>query len=81
METNIFTFLMNFLNIIVDLGEKLWHFLTTPFEQLFSEMPQWIGELLGTLFNELIGVYTIIDAFVVFVIAFLLIKLYHMVFG
>lgn len=81
METNIFSFLMNFFNIIVDLGVKLWHFLTTPFAELFAELPEWIGDILGTLFNDLIGEYTIIDAFVVFVIAFLLIKLYHMIFG
>ena len=81
METNIFTFLINLLDIILELGNKLWHFLTTPFAELFAELPEWIGNLLGTLFNDLIGEYTIIDAFVVFVIAFLLIKLYHMVFG
>lgn len=54
---NLWSFLQNLLNIIINLGSKLWTFLTTPIMDLFrvEELPNilsWFGSGISWLFGD-----------------------------
>lgn len=64
--------------LLMNLGEKLWFFLNTPFNELIEELPPVLEELTSFLLDWLIGDYTPLELFIPFTIVFLVIKLWKM---
>lgn len=78
---NLSDFIFYLLNLIIELGNKIWYVLTTPFNQMFSDMDNTFGDILGDLFNGLIGQYTLLSALVPLLVVFILFKIYRKIRG
>lgn len=81
MGNNLSDFIFYLLNLIIELGNKIWYVLTTPFSEMFADIDSWFGDLLGDLFNGLIGQYTLLSAFVPLLAIFILFKIYRKIRG
>lgn len=81
MVNNLSDFIFYLLDLIISLGNKIWYVLTTPFSEMFEDMDSWFGDLLGDLFNGLIGQYTLLSALVPLLVVFILFKIYHKIRG
>lgn len=81
MVNNLSDFIFYLLDLIIELGNKIWYVLTTPFSVMFEDMDSWFGDLLGTLFNNIIGDYTLLSALVPLLVVFILFKIYRKIRG
>lgn len=81
MVNNLGDFIFYLLDLLIDLGVKIWYVLTTPFSVMFEDMDSWFGDLLGGLFNGLIGQYTLLSALVPLLVVFILFKIYRKIRG
>lgn len=81
MVNNLADFIFYLVDLIIELGLKIWYVLTTPFSEMFADMDSWFGDLLGDIFNGLIGQYTLLSALVPLLVVFILFKIYRKIRG
>lgn len=81
MVNNLSDFIFYLLDLMIELGNKIWYVLTTPFSVMFENMDSWFGDLLGDLFNGLLGDYTLLSALVSLLVIFILFKMYRKIRG
>lgn len=81
MVNNLGDFIFYLLDLLIDLGVKIWYVLTTPFSEMFDDIDNWFGDLLGALFNDIIGDYTLLSALVPLLAVFILFKIYRKIRG